>query len=530
MFSLSFKFFPPFLLLSSFLSMHAEAKTWSCLCYDEMIKGRKLHVTNCRESFDECQKLESAVWRGTSTLVAASVSKSCRNIIAEMPWNRMGTIADWKPSQKEGTYWSTHGCLIKEKNLVYIKKHGDDISASSENPEDNVKLYFSILKSELVGFDYEQSTEDKSEKVEEFSVDEYSIKSSKESTLEEEVELSTTSTFGFLTRKGQSATISIERSNTIEHSVSNSVQQSLTRSREKSKTRSHSFGAEVGVEAKFGFLMAETTVSAKASYNHTRSNTTTDMSSSTYGSEHNTSNGQSNSSTLGMTKGLTHEIESNEEFSISYKRTKTFSDTVSLIGDIPGDYQATLTVVTTRNLKRNFVLTVQITAEHFTASNDSDEIKKQKMSQIQTMHYLKNVIDLNAQRIYSKDGNIYAELAYSEVFDQSKSKTKISLVKPLRPSDNLSQTNPTKDIALLKDSQKESPKDSPTISAIKVVFSKPNSQVFIDDIFVARSPNIVLKKVIPNLTHIVTCVSEDGTIKKHHILVPMGRKKKVTCH
>jgi hypothetical protein len=497
-----------------------EAKNWSCLCYKERVHGVTKPVTACRETYRDCKKLSNAVFVGSSSLVRDSVTKRCRVIIGEMPWSRMGTISDWHPSQKKGSYWSTKGCMLNKKSLYqhrYNQKQSEINSLSNDSFND-VMLYFKLISSELVKLDYDRSTKKEIFKSIYFDVGKHTVNSSQSNTVEHKFELNRVSKFGTILRRGKSSTISFSRSTEYVNTVSNSVENSSTTEIEKMKSSSHNFGGEVegswttgGVVGK---LLGGPEARVQASYNYIRQNDETNRTSNTRTSQRGASLSRSSSYSQDHSRSEIHEVEANKEFSLGSSEEISVSSELTLKGSIPGSYKANAIVILQRNIEKKYMITVEITGKFI--KKVENQIKKRQMDNLSLLKYLKNEIGLECVDLYPKNNKVYATMKYSEFFDTYTTKTVTNLIKALDEPKSISR-------------RKVMPTKLSKVSAIEVLFERKNSSVFLNDAYIGRGPKRLLKKVLPNLKHTIKCVSSDNVVSKQTISVSPGNKKTISC-
>lgn len=85
---------------------------WWCLCYQSIEYGTRHPTTACRRGIDACNKLQTAVGKGSKDIVAGSVFRSCQNFPGTFPWDRLGRADQWEPSSKPGNYVVHRACVI----------------------------------------------------------------------------------------------------------------------------------------------------------------------------------------------------------------------------------------------------------------------------------------------------------------------------------------------------------------------------------------------------------------------------------
>lgn len=85
---------------------------WWCLCYEEVLDGVPTSSTACRKTLKACDKITEAIRTGRHPFVAGSISRPCTTVRGKRPWDALGQFEAWKPSSREGNYWSDRGCLL----------------------------------------------------------------------------------------------------------------------------------------------------------------------------------------------------------------------------------------------------------------------------------------------------------------------------------------------------------------------------------------------------------------------------------
>jgi hypothetical protein len=112
---------------------------WWCLCYSERINGRATPVTACRQSADQCGRLEAKVRRGSRQIIARSVRRSCREVVADHPADSLGAPHSWQPSAHEGGLWTQEGCLLSGEKSSHGSKRQSTPRRKSARPSNRAQ-------------------------------------------------------------------------------------------------------------------------------------------------------------------------------------------------------------------------------------------------------------------------------------------------------------------------------------------------------------------------------------------------------
>ena len=115
---------------------------WWCLCYQREGASGPEAMTACRETKDQCNKLESRVAKGSAEIIAGSLTNGCRSISGRHPSDSFGTPEQWQPSALAGSWVSEGVCQLQGAAVV---QDPDQEEPVDEEPD------FSVSQNELIG-------------------------------------------------------------------------------------------------------------------------------------------------------------------------------------------------------------------------------------------------------------------------------------------------------------------------------------------------------------------------------------------
>lgn len=494
------------------------------MCYWELVKGEQKPVTACRETFKDCRKLHLKVKRGSSTLIKGSTFKTCRTILGEYPWSRMGGVQNWIPSKKEGSYWSPKGCMLNKKDLFQRRYQ-------EKGKEFDIKLKFELVSSELTEVNYDKADyiiEDEQRVF--LEVGRHMTSSHQEYTFEHSIKKSRSVSLGVLQRKGESSTIAFSRSREYKSASTVTDSQQNQQSRSSGETRSSLFslGLEASVSSDLFFVEASATANISKSWGQEHQTERTYSSTRERGKAQEES--KSNRQEKTKSNSSTHEIESNRNITFSEEEEKKKSSKIIIKGDRPGKYLGVSVVKLLKGIEKKFKIKVNIKGFKILKGTK----RNIEMRRSELWRYLKKEIDLNSQRLYVEDGLIYAILDYVEYHDVHVLDSKaIPISIEGHSPKSFKSSKPT-----LKDRSKKQKakfilleKDGEEVSAFNLYIKGDNVQAYLNGHSIGGE-NITVG-VIPNKDYVLKCVwpqGEDIRFKKQVFTAPRkGSKKKIYC-
>ena len=97
-------------------STQDNARSWHCMCYEEVVKGEPTLSTACRPSKEMCRDLSEKVKEGSKILVQGSLLAGCQERKGASPWRLFKGKGSrryfWQPSSHPGAWWSAEGCFL----------------------------------------------------------------------------------------------------------------------------------------------------------------------------------------------------------------------------------------------------------------------------------------------------------------------------------------------------------------------------------------------------------------------------------
>lgn len=108
-----------------------DSHDWYCTCYRRRDGGWTHAATSCRRTLEQCRKLDGAILRGSSIIVAGSGGPSCSKISSD---DARFEITGWTNSSYEGALQHKTRCLAPggATGAADLSKPADDLVADWE--------------------------------------------------------------------------------------------------------------------------------------------------------------------------------------------------------------------------------------------------------------------------------------------------------------------------------------------------------------------------------------------------------------